>query len=168
MEVKIKAQRQFGVIGRCGLRSSGFGIVRLIGAAGNTPVPGGHGRIGDRSIDGERRVDNGKTRAPLEISDEGGTELRIGGEFELVCSFKKEANPALALLLCDASPEVMADHGSVSSLKSGVIIGAAQYLSNKLGHMLKMLLRHLSEERLENRIGRNLLIEAIDETVDGF
>jgi hypothetical protein len=62
----------------------------------------------------------------------------------------------------------MADHGNVSAMKSGVIIGATQYLGDELGHVLEVLLRHLGEERLKKRVGRNLLIEAVDETIEGL
>lgn len=74
----------------------------------------------------------------------------------------------LALLFGDAFAEVVADHSCVSAVKGGVIGGAAEDFGDELGNVLKVLLGHVSEEGRENWIGGDLLVEPLDEAVEGF
>jgi hypothetical protein len=113
-------------------------------------------------------VDDGEAGAPFEVGDEGGAELRIGGELKFVGGFEEEPDPALALLLGDVFAEVVADHGGVSAVERGVVGGAAEDLGDELGYALEVGLRDAAEERLEERVGGDLLVEAVDEPGEDF
>jgi hypothetical protein len=118
------------------LRVLGIG---LVGAAGNTPAPGGHGGFFDGRAGGEGGVDDGEAGAPLQVGYEGGAELGIGGELEFVGGFEEEGHPTLALLVSDVSVEVVADHLGVSSMEGGVVGGAAKDLADELGNVSEVL-----------------------------
>lgn len=140
----------------------------MVRAAGDSPVPGGHGGIGDGSVGGEGGVDDGEAGAPLDVGDEGGAELGVGGEGQFVGGLEEELHPALALLVGDAFAEVMADHVGVSAVVGGVTGGAAEDLADEGGDVLEVLGRHAGEEWGEQRIDGDLLVEAGDEGAERF
>ena len=146
----------------------GFGGFGLVGTSGDAPVPGGHGGFGDCGVGRKGGVDDGQARAPFEIGDEGGAELGAGGKLELVGGFEEEPDPAVALLLGDAFAEVVADHGGVAAVEGGVVGGAAENLGDELGYVLEVGLSHVAEERLEERVGGDLLVEAVNEPGEDF
>jgi hypothetical protein len=143
----------------------GLGLVR---ASGDAPVPGGHGGFDDSGVSRKCGVDDGEARAPFEVSDESGAELGVGGEMEFVGRLEEKGDPAVALLLSDAFAEVMTDHGGVSAVEGGVVGGAAEDLGDELGHVLEVLLWHGGEEGREERVGEDLLVEAVDKTGEDF
>jgi hypothetical protein len=124
--------------------------------------------LGDCGVGGEVGVDDGEAGAPFEVGDEGGAELGIGGELKFVGGFEEEPDPALALLPGDVFAEVVADHGGVSAVEGGVVGRAAEDLGDELGYVLEVGLRHATEERLEERVGGDLLVEAVDEPGEDF
>ncbi len=148
-------------------RFDGVGV-GLVGASGDSPVPGGHGGVGDGGVGGQGGVDDGEAGAPFEVGDEGGAELGVGGEFQLVGGFEEEVDPALALGLGDAFAEVMFDHCRVSAVEGGVVGGAAEDLGDELGYVVEVLLWHVCEEGLEEGVSGDLLVETVDEAVEGF
>ena len=140
----------------------------MVGAAGDAPVPGGHGGFGDGGVGGEGGVDDGEAGASFEVGDEGGAELGVGGKSLLVGGFEEELEPALALLVGDAFAEVVFDHVGVSAVVGGIVGGAAEDLADEGGYVLEMLGRHLGEERGEQRVGGNFFVEAGDEGAERF
>jgi hypothetical protein len=116
----------------------------------------------------ERGVDDCETGAPFKVGDESGAELGIGGEAEFVGGFEQEGDPAPTLRFGDAAAEVLADHGGVSAVVGGVIGRATEDLGDEGGDVLEMLLRHVGEEGSEQRVGGDLLVEAVDEAVEDF
>jgi hypothetical protein len=87
---------------------------------------------------------------------------------QLVGRFEKEADPMLALLLGDPLSEVVADHSGVSTVMGWVFSGSSQNLGDKFGDVLEMGRVHIAEEGFEDRVGRYLLVEARDESREGF
>ena len=140
----------------------------MVGSAGDAPVPGGHGSFVDSGVGGEGGVDDGEARAPLEVSDEGGAELGVGGEVEFVGGFEEETDPVLALLFGDAFAEVVTDHGGVSAVMGGVAGGATEDFGDEGGYVLEVLLGHVGEEGSEDGVGGDFLVEAVDEGVERF
>ena len=146
-----------------------FGL--LIGdvrASGDAPVPGGHGSGLDGGVGGKSGVDDGQAGAPFEIGDEGGAEFGVGGKTLLVGGLEQELEPAFALLVGDALAEVMLDHRGVSAVVIGVFRGSTEDLADEGGDVLEVLRRHAGEERGEERIEGDLLVEALDEGAEGF
>jgi hypothetical protein len=137
-------------------------------AAGDAPIPARHRPGVERGACGEGGVDDGEARAPFEVGEEGGAELGVGGEALLVGGFEQEGEPALALLLGDAFAEVVLDHGEVAALVGGVVGRAAEDFGDEFCDVLEVLGVHASEERGEDGIGGDLLIEAVDEPGEGF
>src|ERR1700730_5405871 len=86
--------------GSADLGFGGFGLVGAVGlvwAAGDAPVPGGHGGFRDGSGGGEGGVEDGEAGAPFKVGDEGGTELGVGGKVHLVGGLEEEVDQLLGL-----------------------------------------------------------------------
>lgn len=147
----------------------GLGVlIGQIRTAGDSPVPGGHGSRFNGCLRRKSGVDDGEAGAPFEIGDEGGAELGVGGEALLVGGLEEELHPAPALLVGDASAEMVLDHSGVAAMVGGVVVGAAEDFADEGCDVLEVLGRHVGEERCEERVGGDFLVEALDEGTEGF
>src|SRR5262249_54070958 len=118
------------------------------------PVPRGHRRRFSH-LGAQLRVDDREPCAPLEVRDERRAELRLVRDAAFVRAAKEELHPALALLLREVAPDVVANHGRVTAKLRTIRLGPAEHLGDEARHVIHMVGLHPGEERREERVPRD-------------
>jgi hypothetical protein len=78
-------------------------------------------------------------RAPFGVSDDRGTELRVGGQPRLVSGLREQGDETQSLLGCDREPDVLVEHVLIPAVRFGVFGWAAHHLAppcRRVGAML--------------------------------
>ena len=119
------------------------------------------------SVGGECGVDNGEARSPFQVSDQGGAELGVFGELQLVGGLEEEGHPAAPLVLREVPVEVLLDHVRMAAVLLGIGRRAAEDFREEGGDVSGMVGAHVGEERRKQRVVLHVLVEARGQAVQG-
>jgi hypothetical protein len=114
------------------------------------------------------RVDNCEPRAPFQIADESRAKLGIARNADLIGAFEQKCDPAAALNLGQRASSTLTDHVRMSPQLGAVNFRAAEDLAHERGDLLYVVGRHACEDRSEDRIGRDPIIEGGEQPRDRY
>jgi hypothetical protein len=131
------------------------------------PAPPGHGGvlISHRTRLG---VDDRQPRAPLEVAHQGGPELGIFGDAQFISGLEQQAYPAAPLILSEVSIEMLPNHVRVPAVVLRVVWWATENFGQERGNVRWMVTAHVREDRPQQCIVPDVLVEAAGQSVQGF
>ena len=108
---------------------------------------------------------HGEASAPLDVSHEGGAELRVVGQSGVVSRQAHQRGEAKPLLGRDVQPAVVSEHGVVPAELLGVCRGAAEHFHPPGRHVSSVRLRDTArEQRRQQLVALDPVVEGIDQT----
>ena len=98
-------------------------------------------------------VYHGDAGAPLEVGDERGAKVGVGGQPDLVGGGDHPSHPALPLLLGELTVAVLGEHVLVAAVVVGIELRSAEGLGEPRRDVLGVVGIHPAEDRFEQRVG---------------
>jgi hypothetical protein len=105
--------------------------------------------------------------APLEVADQGGAELGVGGQSGVVGGLTHRGGEPQALLPGDRQTTVVRQHPVVAAQPVGVVARTAEHLAPPQGDVPPMLPADPTwEERAEQFVALDTVVERVDHPRD--
>lgn len=113
-------------------------------------------------------IDHREAGTPFEITHESRTELGIGRDAVLIGGLEQEVHPAFTFLFVEHFTDMVAEHRCMAAaVFLRIFFRTAEDFGNKVGDMAGMVGAHRAENRPQQVVQEDLIIETAEECLEG-